>query len=361
MSNNISPKIVFHRNATVYPISDFNLQSREFNGGVLTEQGHHCPLSVQIKAGYINRLGDSLALPQKKVSGRFLYAGMMQNRHFGHFLIESLSRLWATTEISRLEGVVFILRSPQAEIAQFAKILIELFLQDIPIYVVQEPTQFEKLVVSEQICQARQGILLKHDVFEPLFGKFRSAFQGQTTSYPNKVYVSRSKLNGNEGLVLAERILEKSLELEGYTVIHPQELSVNEQLNFYTNAEKLIFSDGSAFHLYVLVAQKFQECFIVWRRKKHNDFDIQLKSFVGKSTYGKPCLDGYFTPENEAHNSARHKAKLNYEQLKLQLVEHDFIVGDEWEAPTEKDISTEIEMIQQRFKKRLIYVEEKSL
>jgi hypothetical protein len=216
-------------------------------------------------------------------------------------------------------------------------------------------------VVSEQICQARQGILLKHGVFEPLFDKFRSAFQGQTTSYPNKVYVSRSKLNGNEGLVLAERILEKSLELEGYTVIHPQELSVNEQLNFYTNAEKLIFSDGSAFHLYILVAQQFQDCFIVWRRKKHNDFDIQLKSFVGKSTYGKPCLDGYFTPENEAHNSARHKAKLDFEKLKSQLVEHGFIDGVEWVLPNERDFSDEIELLEKRFKKGLVYVEEKSL
>ncbi|MFT4805496.1 MAG: hypothetical protein ACI83B_003314 [Sediminicola sp.] len=361
MSNNISPKVVFHRNAIVYPISDFDLQRREFNGGVLTEQGLHCPLSEQIKAGYKNRLGDSLALPQKKVSGRFLYAGMMQNRHFGHFLIESLSRLWASTEINRLDGIVFILRSPQAEIAQFAKEIIELFLQDMPIYVVKEPSQFEELIISEQICQARQGILLKHDVFEPLFSKFRSAFQEPTNAYPNKVYVSRSKLNGNEGLVLAERIFETNLEVEGYTVIHPQELSVNEQLNFYANAEKLIFSDGSAFHLYILVAQQFQDCFIVWRRKKHNDFDIQLKSFVGKSTYGKPFLDGYFTPVNEAHNSARHKAKLDYEKLKSQLVEDGFIHGDGWEVPVERDFTEEIELLEKRLKKRLVYVEEKSL
>jgi hypothetical protein len=139
MNNIISPKVVFHRNATVYPISDFNIQSREFNGGVLSEQGYHCSLSEQIKAGYTNRLGDDLAFPQSKVSGRYLYAGMMQNRHFGHFLIESISRLWASTEISRLEGIVFILRSPQAEIAQFAKTFIKLFLHDMPIYVVQNP------------------------------------------------------------------------------------------------------------------------------------------------------------------------------------------------------------------------------
>ncbi|MFT6414114.1 MAG: capsular polysaccharide biosynthesis protein [Glaciecola sp.] len=269
--------------------------------------------------------------------------------------------MWATTEISRLEGVVFILRSPQAEIAQFAKKIIELFLQYMPIYVVKEPTQFQELIVSEQICQARQGILLKHDVFEPLFSKFRSAFQEPTNVYPNKVYVSRSKLNGNEGLVLAERILERNLEVEGYTVIHPQELSVNVQLNFYANAEKLIFSDGSAFHLYILVAQQFQECFMVWRRRKHNDFDIQLKSFVGKSTYGKPFLDGYFTPVNEAHNSARHKAKLDYKKLKTQLVEDGFIHGDEWEVPVERDFTEEIELLEKRLKKRLVYVEEKSL
>lgn len=154
----ISPHVVFHYDATVLPISDFSPITREFNGGVLTAQGTHCPLSIQIKAGYNNRLGDSLPIATNAMAGRYLYAGMMQNRHFGHFLIESLSRLWASTEINRLDGIVFILRSAEAEIAQFATDIIQLLIHDVSIYIVQEPTQFSELIVPEQICQAKQGI-----------------------------------------------------------------------------------------------------------------------------------------------------------------------------------------------------------
>jgi hypothetical protein len=64
---------------------------------------------------------------------------------------------------------------------------------------------------------------------------------------------------------------------------------------------------------------------------------------------------------NEAHNSARHKAKLDYEKLKSQLVEDGFIHGDGWEVPVERDFTEEIELLEKRLKKRLVYVEEKSL
>jgi capsular polysaccharide biosynthesis protein len=190
-----------------------------------------------------------------------------------------------------------------------------------------------------------------------MFGRLRSKFKRTSYKYPDKVYISRSKLKGNEGQILAEEILEASLVKEGYVVIHPQELNVKEQLFYYANADKLIFADGSAFHLYVLVANENQNSFIVWRRKKHFDFDMQLRSFIGKLTYGEPCLLGYYTPEKEQHNSARHKAKLDYQALKHQMIEYDFIDGKTWIMPTDSDYSEEIHVIEKRLRKKLVYIE----
>lgn len=356
-----SSNVVFHYGAVVYPISNFNTISREFDGGVVTNEGTHCPLSVQVKGGYSNKLDNELPPVVNTLKGRYLYAGMMQNRHFGHFLIESLSRLWASTEINRLDGIVFILRSPEAAIAQFATDIIKLLIDNVTIYIVREPTQFSELIVPEQICQPKQGILTNHPVFGSMFGRLRSKFKALNKKYPSKVYVSRSKLMGNEGQILAESILEASLVEEGYVVIHPQELNINEQLFYYTNADKLIFADGSAFHLYVLVANEYQSSFIVWRRKKHHHFDMQLRSFISKDTYGKPCLLGCYTPEQEKHNSARHKAKLDFFALKYQMIKHNFINGETWIMPTDNDYLDEITVIEKRSGKTLVFIENSDL
>lgn len=355
----LSPKIIFHQNSIVYPISEFDLQKRTFDGGVLTKEKQHCLLSVQKKSGYLN-IGPNQQFEVKaKKSGFYLYGGMLQNEHFGHFLIESLTRLWPIPNISGIDGIAFILRSNNIKVARFVYDFFSLLLPNSSILIVKEVTEFERLCVPEQICIETQGVLINHSAFESLFLDFKNKISAHSAGqvYPKKIFVSRSRLTGNEGGILLESHLDNLLRDEGYYIMHPQELSIQEQLSFYLNAEKIIFSDGSAYHLYVLVSSKRQDIFVIWRRKKPFDFDNQLFTFIGKFSKGKPALSGYFTPKNENHISSRQKAKLDYVELGKQLQKDNFIIGNNWHEPSEKLLNLEIKNIEIKTNREMEFVE----
>ena len=66
---------------------------------------------------------------------------------------------------------------------------------------------------------------------------------------PERIYVSRSRLPSKRGSILMEERLEALLEAEGYTVIHPQEESLERQIAIWKAARRVVALDGSALHL----------------------------------------------------------------------------------------------------------------
>lgn len=350
----MSPHIVLHQNSVVHPITSFDIPSRTFNGGVVTELGKVCKVGLHTKAGYKNELTSPFSSQKSHVQGHFLYAGMLQNRHFGHFLIESLSRLWAIKHLKRVDGIVFILRSIEAPIASFVQALFELLLEDIPIYIAYEPTRFEILAVPQQITSPH-GVILNHSAFSSIFYNLREHVTVTSNKYPEKIYVSRSRLGVHEGRILGERHIEKTLSEHGYTIIHPQDLTVNEQLAFYANARQIIFADGSAIHLFVLVASAKQYVYIIWRRKPHNDFNMQLKSFTGKHASGSCHVIGMHSLSDSPYNSARHKAVLDFVKLYQEMYKFGFITSARGIEPTTEEIKKELLELSKRLKKSFCY------
>jgi hypothetical protein len=63
-----------------------------------------------------------------------------------------------------------------------------------------------------------------------------------------------------------ETVLEDALARCGYVIIHPQEMPVQDQIGTYAAASRLVFADGSAVHLWSLVARPGQEVAVVLRR-----------------------------------------------------------------------------------------------
>jgi hypothetical protein len=61
------------------------------------------------------------------------------------------------------------------------------------------------------------------------------------------VYVSRSRII-HGGLLLGERYLEELLREAGWTVLHPQELPLADQMQAYHRARQVLFAEGSACH-----------------------------------------------------------------------------------------------------------------
>lgn len=349
------PEIQFLESAVVCPIQNFNVRQKTFYAGVISREGVPCELAEQKKTNFCNIPPQIPAEPVKHLSGRWLFCGMLQNRHFGHFLTESLTRLWAVKQCTNIDGILFYLRSPEAKIAGFVDKITTKLVGNIKVHYIIEPTRVEELIVPSHLGHEKHGHILNHRYNAQILRSLTC--DDHTRPNADKIYVSRSNLRGHEGAFLNEKHLENLLEKEGYLIVHPQEMTIDEQIYYYANAKKLIFADGSAFHLFVLVANQEQDVFVVWRRKKHALFDEQLRSFTGKNTKGQPCLQGYYALKSDNYSSATQKSILNFEELRAQLHSSGFIASSKWAQPSNEQVHQEVQELQQRFQKEYEFFE----
>ncbi len=236
--------------------------------GVTDEIGRFCKLSAEYR--WIKR---RMPAPEtsrhehgfKELKGTYVYGGWM-HPHFGHFLAESIVRLWALGEDhGPIDGIVFIPYGPKT-IWRTRKAylpMLRIFTGDLPI-----------------IPQVNQAIVERLIVAEPGFGhqsrmagspKFIDFFRRQVATKiapqgPERLYVSRSNLNPKRGGVFGEKLLEEFLISEGYEVFHPQQHSAEEQLARYAAARYLISLDGSPLHFAAFALQPGAKVGIIKRR-----------------------------------------------------------------------------------------------
>ena len=339
----VKPIIEFASNGIVLPLTSITLAEGdkfgEFNGGVFYENHEICETGLQIKGGYNNlpKYDESKILEQK--AGCFIFGGMLQNEHFGHLVLDSLARLWAFGRLDRrFDTVVFYLRFVDQPVRAYVSNLLSLLLPDAKFAFVRAPTQFECLAVPSQLSVLGKGYVYGHPFIRQMFSRFARA-DGER---PKKIYVSRRKLSGYYGSIICEDVIEDNLRSEGYEIIYPEMLPLDEQLSIYHSAEKLIFADGSAIHLYAFMARPAQKVFVVWRREVTQGFGMQIKTFDGPDLQGSPCVRTHFVPIKDGENKVRAAAVLDFERLGAQLKEAGFIEGHRWHSPTDAQTQKEV-------------------
>lgn len=258
-----SEEIVTLTDATVVPPVESAFVQE---AGILDKDGAYCPHGALWR-----RYRAITTEPQRPtetaepLTGRWLWGGVLWV-HFGHFLVESSSRLWALEHLDQdVDGILFIPKRPKVgdEIHGFQRDFIHLMKPDLPIKVATAPTQVEELVVPGQ------GFGLGQIAFGT--SRFRNAMRSGFAKDvepegPENLYISRSALGLSKGGMLGEEHLEDLLRAEGYEIFHPQQHSLRTQIARYQAAKKVIGADGSALHLFAMVGRPDQSVAMILRR-----------------------------------------------------------------------------------------------
>jgi capsular polysaccharide biosynthesis protein len=193
------------------------------------------------------------------------FGGIMLGKHHGHFLIESLSRLWplAIPDMADdLLGCKILYWSQDKTTVPVEKAVIrpaQLVLESLRIKsnisILGQPVYISELIIPDQAS------ILNHEFYSVFRDLLKLAGTGivlkhrqsqNNNRYPEKVYLSRTKLpyyrrnNGNE------RRLESILKGYGFEIIHPQEFSLPDQICIFNKAKVIVGSFGSAFHTMLL-------------------------------------------------------------------------------------------------------------
>lgn len=297
----------------------------------------------------------SLALPEnpqviETLKGRYLFGGMYY-KHFGHFITETIGRLWANDD-----GYDGILMTPKhASLTHFKRwqreFLAMLGLNNLP-KLLAHPVQVEHLTVPGQ------GFGLGS--ISPATPEFKSFIRDRLgripADGPEKIYISRTKYFAQGG-ILAESVLERNLQESGYHPVHAEMLDWREQISIYRAAKKIISLDSSALHMVGLAARPQTDIAVIVRRNNY-EWDCmrrQLESFIEKPPI---IINGLIAELIVAGKKSNHQSwgDIDFAAARTRLIESGFIAENApWAAPGKELLEADIAEAQRRDGRELIY------
>ena len=251
------------RNAKVFPPD-----LRTSSCGVTDEIGRFCELSAEYR-----QIKKCLPAPEftrhdaafQKLGGTYLYGGWM-HPHFGHFLVESTSRLWGLDYYGKeIDGIIFVPYGPKS-IWRTRKAygpIFKVLAGDVPIIAQATPAIVERLIV----CEPGFGHQARMRGSESYVKFVRERIAKMVAPEgPDRIYISRSQLSHKRGGIFGEDRLEEHLASEGYEIFHPQKHSAETQLARYRAASHIVSLDGSSLHFAAFAVRSDAKVAIIKRR-----------------------------------------------------------------------------------------------
>lgn len=241
------------------------------------------------------------------------YAG-----HFGHQIYDFSGRILDSLADSKNQSFVVATHSQDKQILpSFVKQIYSWFgLPLEKIKIVSTPTQFKNLRVFPQAEQPM--IEVSRNYLEQLKVLTEINLGNQPKKKIGTVYVSRANLHSH---FAGERYLEYLMQLNNIKIIVPEQLSLRDQLLTYTQAETLIFAEGSALHALQLLGEVGNVIIINRRRNTRLGLEDFLPNRCKKLSYIDPIFD-YLASSNQNGDPALFASLslINIEMLLSQLL-----------------------------------------
>lgn len=172
-----------------------------------------------------------------------IFAGFLFN-HFGHFILESLARVWAVRQVSNSP----IVWATDGELNAWQREICETLGFANRVRTLKGPTRFKKLLLPDVGYRSQ-------DYIHPNHAKFLGAYsRSQDDEKGPPLWLSRSALRGKQ-TISGEGEFEQALKKRGWDIVHPEQLSITKQLALIAKASVVAGVEGSALHAVVLVDQ----------------------------------------------------------------------------------------------------------
>ncbi len=220
------------------------------------------------------------------ISGRWAYCGNW-NHHFGHFITEALTRTYVAG--GDLNGIVYHpnRRGPSNfAIKTWQKTLLERAGVRVPVLIIDKQVRFEELVVSEPQVVIEESVT---ETAANVWARVSSDRNGQ-----RRVFLSRSALTTKRPReAVNDNQLDAEMEKLGFDVIHPEKLTINEQLDVVAESGIIAGVSGSALHLSAFSNSGLSVIELGDGRSRHRGLPTQslIDEGSGNSHYFVPLIE----------------------------------------------------------------------
>lgn len=268
-----------------------------------------------------NAINDSLLVRGKKtyqedcVSGisyvsetikSSLFFGGILFLHYGHFITESLSRLYAWDSV-KYNKIVFSVVGPAKSFSDLPQWVVDLF----SIYGINESNLIllSAGIKCDSVYCVKPGFTLNGSFDKKHINYLADKLEENRAKLRNinfaKVFISRSRFS--KGNVAGESYLDKVFRDNGFYIFHPQNHDIFYQLSVLRNARVIAGISGSAFHTVMLLDKKPEKTFEICRRGKINGTQKIINNTLGIETINL----NYIMDENSSTSGSAIKLKIN--------------------------------------------------
>ena len=255
-----APDIWQGQHATILPLRrDPSFGLLFGKGGVVDEQGNYVELSaIPGRVQYAYPYENAIYKDEKVV-----YCGYLVN-HWGHFLIEGVTRLWYFMENDPTvdKYVFFVDENEQREIKGNYRIFLELLKIWDKLEIITAPTTYREVIVPELGIHMRTAYtpkLLK--VFDAIAD---NVVADPSWDIPEKIYFSRSQFQKGLQFEFGFAALDNFFEKNGYKVLYPEKVPLDQMIHYIRNCSVVASLSGSLPHN-MLFANQGQKIEIVER------------------------------------------------------------------------------------------------
>jgi hypothetical protein len=263
MQNKIKNKqdlrIVHYENIILTPVSDDNLSPLKKSLGAFRQDGKFVEdfLLARSYGRYGKQENSSFEIITEIDSG--IYGGLFFY-HYGHFLLESLSRIWCLNYLNPdipiiwHRNVINNLTIWQKELLSLLNISSDRFIY------IDSPMRIKKILLPDP------GYIVQYEASHYHL-KNLDVKVGKVTNDPEKVWLSRSQLKHAQNIKIDNELeVEKLLCEKGWFILFPEKLTILRQLEILSNAKVIAGFEGSAFHTLILLSDLPKKVMIFTRQ-----------------------------------------------------------------------------------------------
>lgn len=255
-----------YENAIVLPLKkreDISSPDGVFSGGI-------CALDYTFLAGHRRNLNNSEAnyscetgyIPlsgpefrnERVVFGGFLY------KHFGHMLLEGMARLWYVVKNRPSCKIVFLAFPNRPKVScNWQDFFSLLDIDEDQVEIISSPTQFKEIIVPDESLVTLSGYCETYPIVYEYMQK-----KVVPTQY-KKIYFSRteySKGTKYQGFI-NEQYFENFYAKRGFKVVHPEQLSLYDQIALVAGADEFVSMLGTMTHLLLFAKSSIKATILV--------------------------------------------------------------------------------------------------
>lgn len=270
------------KNGIILPV----LKTNKYNtskgaGGVIDEKMNYVESSAQLAYNMQNRVYGKYHIDSEKIDyidetviyGNFFY------KHWGHFIIDIVSRLWYLLESNSNKKYRIVFTTTLNDNTKIDGNYMEFFnlfgLSNLDILIINKPTKFKKIIIPEPSIYPGKYYTSEYvKIFEKVINNVNIDF-----SIPPKVYLSRRKFENAIDKEIGENDIEKFFNENGYISIFPESLKLCKQIQYYRDSKEIACISGTLAHNIMFTSRHKKVTIInkTYKINKHQQLINQAK------------------------------------------------------------------------------------